>query len=124
MQNMKHIILAVALLVSTSATAHEMTPTYFKAIRTIYNNVYAVEMHLFNRRDDASHYQFEAYTENWEPIAFAAFDRRLTLKYGEGKTVTMYFRARDVPRLVYVCSRTVVDDTTSVSSLICSKVKE
>lgn len=121
---MKHIILAVALLVSTSATAHEMTPTYFKAIRTIYNNVYAVEMHLFNRREDASRYQFEAYTENWEPIAFAAFDRQLTLKYGEGKKVELYFRSKDISRLVYVCSRSVVDQDTSVSSLICSKVKE
>ena len=120
---MRKIILAVALLFSTGATAHEMTPTYFNAERTIYDNVYIVKMHIFNRRDDASNYQFEAYTENWEPIAYASFDRNLKLQYGEGATVDMYFRSTDASRLAYVCSRSV-DQDINVSSLICSKVKE
>ena len=121
---MRNIILAVALLFSTSATAHEMTPTYFNITPTIYDNIYVVKMNIFNRRDDASHYQFEAYTEDWVPIVYASFNRQLKLQFGEGASVDLYFREKDVSRLTYICSRSIIDQDSSVSSLICSKVKE
>jgi len=118
---MRYIILAAAILFSSIAAAHEMTPTYFNIKLTAYDGVRVVEMMIVNRRDDVSYYQFEAYDENWTPIAYASYDRVIKLDFGAAKGVTLYFKSKDAKRLTYICSRSLVE--TGVSSLICSKVK-
>jgi len=116
-------ISAVALL-ATSATAHEMTPTYFELNISPVNGVYTTTMSVFNRRKDANLYNMEAYTKDWDPIPYASFDREFTIEYGEGIDVDLYFRPRDLNRLVYICSRSIIESEQSsgVSSLICSKI--
>ena len=123
---MRNIITAAALLLSTSAAAHEMTPTYFQLVPSMVTNIWATKMNIFNRREDTHLYQMEAYTADWEALPFASFDREFNLDYGEGITVELYFRNIDKDRVTYICSRSVPDgsEVSAVTSLICSKVRD
>lgn len=119
---MKKLLLAAALMFSTGAAAHEMTPTYFRILPTQYDNIYMSTIELFNRREDADRYQFEVYTEDWVPIEFASFDRYVKIEYGQGIEAKLYFRKSDINRITYICSRSMADNITNVASLICSKI--
>lgn len=118
---MKFIKIAVALLVASSATAHEMTPTYFDIKPTMYDNVFVSDMVIINRNEETLKYQFEVYDDNWVSVPYASFNRVIELAYGESLNVSLYFRTEDVGDVTYICSRSLVDE--GVSSLICSKEK-
>lgn len=121
---LKYIIAAV--LVATSSAAHEMTPTYFDLKPSIIDTLYTTQMKVFNRRNDASFYRMEAYTEDWEPLPYASFNRQFTLDYGEGIETDLYFSESDLDRIVYICSRSIPRQYNdgAITSLICSKIRK
>lgn len=123
---MRNIITAAALFLSTSAAAHEMTPTYFQIVPSMVSNVWTTKMLVFNRREDVNQYQIEVYTADWEGLPFASFNREFKLDYGNGIDVELYFRDIDKDRVTYICSRSVPEENevSAVASLICSKVME
>ena len=122
---MRNIITAAAIFLSTSAAAHEMTPTYFQLVPSMVTNIWTTEMNIFNRREDVNLYEMEVYTADWTPLPFASFNREFYLDYGEVITVDLYFRNIDKNRVTYICSRSVPEDNdvSSIASLICSKVR-
>ena len=117
---MKSLVLVAALLFTNIAAAHEMTPTYFRALPSLYEKIVIVKMDIFNRRTDVSQYQFEAYDAEWNALEFASFKREVNLETGTGTNVELYFRIGVLNDLVYICSRSATDSGNSVSSLICS----
>ena len=117
--------LALALMtIMSGANAHEMTPTYFDLGPSSVPNVDCVKLKLFNRRTDVNKYQFEAYDEEWVPVAYASYNREIELQMGEGADVELFFKRKDRDKVYYICSRSVLDGNTSISSLICSKVSD
>jgi len=121
---LKYII--AALLAASGAAAHEMTPTYFDLKPSIVDSLYTTQMRVFNRRNDASFYRMEAYTEDWTPLPYASFTREFTLNYGEGIQADLYFSESDLDRIVYICSRSIRKqyNDTAITSLICSKIRK
>jgi len=124
---MLRYVLAMALgLAAPVAKAHELTPTYFELSPALVDNVLTTRMNVFNRREDIVDYRFEVYTADWEPVAFASFDRVFTLDYQTGTQIPLYFRSRDRSKVVYICTRSVPEADESdgaVNSLICSKIR-
>lgn len=116
------------VLFSTAVSAHEMTPTYFKVTNSVYNNIYQTKLNIFNSREDQLYYQITVYDEDFNKVPFAASERLLKIEQFKKKDFELFFRRRDLDRIVYVCteSKTPKGQTqsTGVTSRICSKRKE
>ena len=124
---MKYMILAAAVLLSNTAAAHELTPTYPKFKPSYMSGVSVTIMKLWNRREDVSYYELALYDEQWKIIQFAAIDRLIKLDYLQSKSFEIYVRDTDLERLEYICttSKLLKDDvdSTGITSRICSRVK-
>ena len=126
---MRRVILAIASwLASTHVHAHEMTPTYFDIKQSIYTGVVETSITVFNRREDASFYRLEVYDQDWNRIPFYSDQKTIRVDYLESNSATLYFKASDTNRIMYICTLSKLrrEDVKSagVSSRICSKVKE
>ena len=121
------VIIILGLLVS-QAYAHEMTPTYPKLNPSYVDGVYVANMKLFNRRSDVEFYKIEVFTNDWKSIPFAAISKIINLKYSKSKLFSVYIRAEDVEKAVYICTESKVfkgaNQVTLISSRICSKIKQ
>lgn len=124
---MKHIIIAAALLISTGAAAHELTPTYPKLIPSFVDGVLVAKMKMWNRRKDAEYYEIDVYDEEWNPISFASVDKIFRMQYLEKKNIEIFIRESDKDRVEFICttSKQLKQDvkSTGVKSRICSRVK-
>ena len=124
---MKYVILAAAVLLGNTAAAHELTPTYPQFKPSYVDGVATTTMKMWNRREDVSFYQLDVYDENWNPIAFSAVSRLLSLDYLETRTFEVYVRSSDVDRVEFICTTSKLLKTdvesTGITSRICSRVK-
>lgn len=124
---MRHIIIAVALLITTSATAHELTPTYPKLSQSFVDGVVATKMKLWNRRQDVSYYEIGVYDEEWNNLPFASSSRIMRIDYLASKNFEVYIKKKDAKKVEYICttSKQLKEDvkSTGVKSRICSRVK-
>lgn len=107
--------------------AHQFTPTYPQFTASFVEGVLTTKMEIFNKRRDVEYYELGVFTQDWEPVTFAAADKLLHVRYLETKKLNIYVRAEDLKRVTYICteSRLRKEDVTDtvVSSKICSKVK-
>lgn len=71
-------MLTVALFITGSATAHEMTPTYPKLVPSYVDGVNVTTMEIWNRRSDVSFYAIGVYDE----ALIDALDRRKVYAVG------------------------------------------
>ena len=121
------VIIILGLLVS-QAYAHEMTPTYPKLNPSYIDGVFVTNMKLFNRRSDVEFYKIEVFTNDWKPLPFASTSKVINLNYNKSKLFSVYIRAEDVKKVVYICTESKVfrslKQVTLVSSRICSKIKQ
>lgn len=121
------VIIILSLLVS-QAYAHEMTPTYPKLNPSYIDGVYVANMKLFNRRSDVEFYKIEVFTNDWKSLPFASTSKVINLKYSKSKLFSVYIRAEDVEKAVYICTESKVfkgaNQVTLISSRICSKIKQ
>lgn len=115
------------MLVSTSATAHEWTPTYPTLKRAYVDGLFYTKMQLFNKRKEIQYYSISVHDEEWNNIPFATPNKIISVGYLTYKQIEIYIRETDKSRITYICStsKLLKEDvlTTGVSSRICSKVK-
>jgi len=120
-------IILFLVLVSTSATAHEWTPTYPTLKRSYMDGLLYTKMQLFNKRKEIQYYTISVHDEEWNTIPFAASNKIISINYLAYKEIEIYIREIDKPRITYICStsKLLKKDviTTGVSSRICSKIK-
>lgn len=121
---MRFVIALLMVLTCGSATAHELTPTYFDLKPSIYDNVYSTSLTMFNRRVDVQYYQIEVYDADWRAIPFAASERIIKMNYLQRMKIELFFRKDDVMRVVYICTRSKIlkgGGPSVIASNICSK---
>lgn len=118
-------ILAVALC--TSATAHELTPTYPELKPSYVDNVLVTKMKLWNRRNDVEYYELSVLDENMNPLPFASTDKIVQVGYLEHKSIDVYIRESDKDKAEFICttSKQLKEDvkSTGIKSMICSRIK-
>lgn len=123
----KKLIAAALLLSSTSAAAHELTPTYPKLKPSYVDGVSVTTMHLFNRRTDVEYYKIDVYDIDWNPISYASSESTIRVRYLGHKYIDIYIRDVDKDKVEFICttSRLVSDTVQSsgIKSRICSRVK-
>lgn len=118
--------LAVGLMTS-SAIAHELTPTYPELRPSYIDEVSVITMKMWNRRNDAQYYEIGVFDKEWSPVPFATSARLLKLDYLEHKTFEIYIRDKDATQVEYICttSKQLKSDVISsgIKSKICSRMK-
>jgi hypothetical protein len=122
----KFITAVVAVLMATTAQAHEWTPTYPKFEPSFLDGIVVTNMTLFNKRKDIEYYEISVYDEDWNPVPFASTMKLINVPYLGQETVDIYIREADCDRIEYICttSKRILEDTQSsgIDSRICSKV--
>jgi hypothetical protein len=107
---MRRIILALLMVVSSAAIAHDMTPTYPKLRPAFVEGVYVASMELFNKRDDVEYYEIGVFDKDLGHVNFEVFISK-----------------DDVSKATYICSKSKLrkaeDTRTALSSKVCSKFK-
>lgn len=125
---MRLLLTVISFLVLSSwASAHEMTPTYPKLVPSHLDGVYKTTMEMFNKRADVEYYDIGVFDKDFNPIPFVSAYQVIKIKYLGHAKFDIYIRTVDKDRATYVCSRSKLrkDDSvrTAVSSRICSKFK-
>ena len=119
-------VITLGMLVTFSASAHEMTPAYPEVKTSHVKDVVKVEMSLFNSREEIRYYQIDLFDLNWMNIPFSTTYRIMQVEYKEHKSFDVYIRKRDMPEAVYLCTTSKVRKTnqsrTLISSRICSRL--
>lgn len=119
--------IAAALFISSSAAAHEMTPTYPELNYSYIEGILTTSITIFNRRQDVLYYEIGVYDEEFKPIPFAVDNKLVELNYLQKKTFNIYIRESDEPRVEFICSTSKIlkEDvsTSGVTSRICSRIK-
>jgi len=122
----KFITAVVAVLMATTAQAHEWTPTYPKFEPSFLDDIVVTTMTLFNKRKDIEYYEISVYDEDWNTIPFASTQKLINVPYLGQETVDIYIREKDFNRIEYICttSKRILEDMESngIDSRICSKV--
>ena len=124
---MRLISIIAAALITSSAAAHELTPTYPEIESAYVDGVSVIKMKMWNRRDDASYYEVNVYDGEWKSVPFATPEKIIKLGYLEHKSFELYIRDADRDKIKYICtiSKQLKQDvqSTGIKSRICSKVK-
>lgn len=124
---MYRTIIAFILLAST-LSAHEMTPTYPKMRLSYLEGAYETTMMLFNRRPEVSFYSIDVFDENFEPIPFATPYRIIQVDHLQREQFSVYIRSADLDRATYICTSSKIarsnTSRTAVASRICSKIRK
>lgn len=123
---MKKLIFAVALLFTSSATAHELTPTYPKFEFSYVQDVLVTKMKLWNRREDVQYYEVSVVDKMWTEIPFASANKIMKIGYLETVTFEVYIKNEDRDRAEYICttSKQLKEEvvSTGIKSMICSRI--
>lgn len=118
---------ALLLVLSSWATAHEMTPTYPKLVPSYIDGVYKTSVEVFNRRSDVEYYEIGVFDKDFKSVPFATSYKILKVDYLSKVNIDVYIRSQDVSNAVYVCSQSKLRKDQSVrtivASRICSKIK-
>lgn len=125
---MLRYVLLLLVWIGGPVNAHQFTPTYPKFGPSFVSGVSQTRMVLFNKRQDVEYYEVGVFTNEWLPVSFASESRFVNAKYLETKTINIYVRDDDLPRVTYICTESRIrrNDAkgTVISSKICSKVKQ
>jgi len=117
----------ILFLLSFSAFAHEMTPTYPSFVPSHVEGVFKAELEMFNKRKDVEFYEIGVFDENWEPVQFVSSYKVMRLKYLSHVKFDIYVSALDVSIAEYVCSvsklRENSDKKPMIATRICSKFR-
>lgn len=117
----------ILLLASAPVFAHQWTPTYVQFRPSYVKGISVVKMELFNNRMDIDYYSIGVFDSNWNPVKFVSSEEIVHLQYRQRRTVDIYANTFDLPRILYICSKSKIlteeKDRALVSSRICSKVK-
>ena len=114
-------------LITSSAIAHELTPTYPELKPSYIDEVSVTTMKMWNRRNDVQYYEIGVFDKDWNPIPFVSSYNIIRLRYLGHVSFDVYIRKDDVSRAEYICSKSKLrkDNKTraAINSRICSKFK-
>lgn len=123
LSKIKAIALLATLTFSSTAIAHEMTPTYPVFKGSYMGGVSVTTMSLFNKREDVSYYKIGVFTSEWEPVRFVSKYNVIPMGYLESVDFDIYVHNSALDSVEYICSVSKLRTGTTVSSKICSRVK-
>ena len=116
-----------AILLASTANAHEMVPTYPEMRPSYIDGLDVTTMKMFNKRADVEYYEIGVFDENFEPVPFVTSFQIIKIEYLGHVTFDLYIRKEDRGKARYICSRSKLrkdpDVRTVVASRICSKIK-
>ena len=72
-----------AVLLTSSAAAHELTPTYPEFKPHIVDGVYYAKLHMWNRREDVKYYEISVHDIEWNKIPFHSNKKIMKLEHLE-----------------------------------------
>jgi hypothetical protein len=120
-------ILALVLL-SGTASAHDMTPTYPEMTPSHLRGVVKTTLHIFNKREEIEYYQFGVFDNDFNPIPFVSPSPMLRVPYLQHAETEIYIRRSNLEQATYICSESKLrrdsEIKTRISSRICSKIKK
>ena len=118
--------LIVAVLLSSSVSAHELTPTYPVFKPHIVDGVYYTKLHMWNRRNDVKYYEVSVHDKEWNKIPFHSNKKIMKLEHLEHADFEVNIRKSDLERIEFICttSKHLKSDVkgTGVRSRICSRI--
>lgn len=110
----------------TTASAHEMTPTYPKLSPSFMDGVEHTEVVLFNKREDVQYYEIGVFDKEWKPVPFVSAYKVVRVDYLAKLHIDVYIAKENAKQALYLCSisklRGLPKKGTLVSSKICSKI--
>ena len=119
--------ITAALLISSSAAAHEMTPTYVEFKPSYVDGIYVTTVNLWNRRNDVEYYEISVLDEMWKRIPFASRDRIVKISHLKKQKIEIYIKQEDLRNVEFVCtsSKQLKSDvkSTGIKSMICSRIE-
>ena len=119
-------IAAAMIFSGAAADAHEMTPAYPKLHQSSVSQIMQADLSLFNARDDVEYFAVSLFDAEWGPVPFASAQRVMHVMPGGRQDFEVYIRQSDVPRVVYVCTTSMLragqESSAIVSSRICSRL--
>jgi hypothetical protein len=120
-------VIALMMVLSCSANAHQFLPTYPKFENSFVEGVVYTKMELFNKRKEIGFYELGVFDADWNTIAFATESKIIRINYLETKNINIYIKKEDLRRAVYICTESKIKrediQATSIASKICSKIK-
>jgi len=120
-------VIALMIVLSCSANAHQFLPTYPKFQNSFVEGVVYTKMELFNKRKEIGFYELGVFDGDWNSITFATESKIIRVNYLETKYINVYIKKEDLKRAVYICTESKIRkediQATSIASKICSKIK-
>jgi len=120
-------VIALMMVLSCSANAHQFLPTYPKFQNSFVEGVVYTKMELFNKRKEIGFYELGVFDGDWNSITFATESKIIRVNYLETKYINVYIKKEDLKRAVYICTESKIKkediQATSIASKICSKIK-
>jgi hypothetical protein len=120
-------VIALMMVLSCSANAHQFLPTYPKFQNSFVEGVVYTKMELFNKRREIGFYELGVFDGDWNSITFATESKIIRVNYLETKYINVYIKKEDLKRAVYICTESKIRkediQATSIASKICSKIK-
>ena len=120
-------VIALMIVLSCSANAHQFLPTYPKFQNSFVEGVVYTKMELFNKRKEIVFYELGVFDGDWNSITFATESKIIRVNYLETKYINVYIKKEDLNRAVYICTESKIKkediQATSIASKICSKIK-
>ena len=120
-------VIALMIVLSCSANAHQFLPTYPKFQNSFVEGVVYTKMELFNKRKEIGFYELDVFDGDWNSITFATESKIIRVNYLETKYINVYIKKEDLKRAVYICTESKIRkediQATSIASKICSKIK-
>jgi hypothetical protein len=120
-------VIALMIVLSCSANAHQFLPTYPKFQNSFVEGIVYTKMELFNKRKEIGFYELGVFDGDWNSITFATESKIIRVNYLETKYINVYIKKEDLKRAVYICTESKIRkediQATSIASKICSKIK-
>ena len=115
----------ILLVVSGSAMAHELTPTYPKLKQSYIPEVLQTKVKMWNARVDVVYYKIEVTDKDWKEVPFITEEKMFKLDYMQRREIEIFLPSDT--SATYICTRSMLQkDSKSrsmISSKVCSKIK-
>ena len=115
----------ILLVVSGSAMAHELTPTYPELKQSYIPEVLQTKVKMWNARVDVVYYKLEVTDAFWNDVPFIAEEKMFKLDYMQRREIEIFLPSDTTAQ--YICTRSMLEkgarSRSMISSKVCSKIK-
>jgi len=114
----------ILLVVSGSAMAHELTPTYPKLKQSYIPEVLQTKVKMWNARVDVVYYKIEVTDKDWKEVPFITEEKMFKLDYMQRREIEIFLPSDT--SAMYICTRSMLEkgarSRSMISSKVCSKI--